>query len=171
MSEIIENETRHHLKAIGINKAMVSDGILKECADEISNSLTKLFNKSLRTGLFPTEWKLTSIVPLYKNGTKGFIENYRPISFFPLVSKTLQRCILNQLLARVTHLNHSDQHGFLPGKSCTTQLLATFSDIGMNLDGGEEIDILYTDMLKAFDRVNHRLLLAKLDQVGLPLHS
>jgi hypothetical protein len=79
---------------------------------------------------------------------------------------------LNQLLLRVTHLIHRNQHSFLPGKSCTTQLLATFSDIGRKIDRGEEIDILYTDMSKAFDRVNHRLLLAKLDHAAPPpLHS
>lgn len=170
--EVTNAEVKHYLNTIDVNKATGPDGIsgrlLKECADEICDSLTKLFNKSLRTGVVPTEWKLANIIPLYKHGVKSHIENYRPISLLSLVSKLLERCILKQLLSKVTHLIHNNQHGFLPRKSCTTHLLTTFNDIGMRLDTGEEIDILYTDMSKAFDRVNHNLLLAKLKHAGLP---
>ena len=170
--EVSNAEVKHYLNTIDVNKATGPDGIsgwlLKECADEICDSLTKLFNKSLRTGVVPTEWKIANIIPLYKNGVKSHIENYRPISLLSLVSKILERCLLKQLLSRITHLIHHNQHGFLPGKSCTTHLLATFNDIGSRLDMGEEIDILYTDMSKAFDRINHKLLLAKLKHVGLP---
>ena len=159
--EVSNAEVKHYLNTIDVNKAMGPDGIsgwlLKECADEICDSLTKLFNKSLRTGVVPTEWKIANIIPLYKNGVKSHIENYRPVSLLSLVSKTLERCLLKQLLSRITHLIHHNQHGFLPGKSCTTHLLATFNDIGSRLDMGEEIDILYTDMSKAFDRINHKL--------------
>ena len=143
----------------------ISGWLLKECSDEICDSLTKLFNKSLRTGVVPTEWKIANIIPLYKNGGKSYIENNRPISLLSLVSKTLQRCVLKQLLLRVRHLIHQNQHGFLPGKSCTTHLLATFNNIGSRLDKGEEIDIFCKDMSKAFDRVNHKLLLVKLKHI------
>ena len=170
--EVTHTEVKYQLKILDVSKAKGPDNIsgrlLKECADEICHSSTKLFNKSLRIGLVPTEWKLANIILLYKHGMKGHLENYRPISLLSLVSKTLERCILKRLLSRVIHHIHKNQHGFLPGKSCTTQLLSTFDDIGMRLDRGEEIDILYTDMSKAFDRVDHNLLLTKLKHVGLP---
>ena len=118
--------------------------------------------------MVPTEWKLANIIPLFKNGTKGHLENYRPVSLLSLVSKILERCILKRLLVIITPNIHKNQHGFLPGKSCTTHLLSTFDDVGMKLDRGEEVDILYTDMSKAFDRVDHSLLLVKLKHIGLP---
>ncbi len=131
--------------------------MLKECAEEISPSLTKLFNKSLRTGIIPAEWKLANIISLFKNGTNGHLENYRPISLLSLISN------FPLMSPRI----HKDQHGFSPGKSCTTQLLSTFDDIGMKLDRGEVVDILYTVMSKAFDQVDHYLLLAQLQRIGL----
>ena len=153
--EVTSTEVENQLKTINVNKAKGPNGIpgrlLKECAKEISSSLAKLFNKSLRVGMVPKDWKLANIIPLFKNGTKGHLENYRPISLLSLVSKILERCVLKRLLVAITPHLHTSQHGFLPGKSCTTQLLSTFDDIGMKLDRGEEIDILYTDMSKAFD--------------------
>ena len=170
--EVTASEVENQLKSLNANKAKGPDGIpgrlLKECAKEISSSLAKLFNKSLCLGMVPAEWKSANIIPLFKNGAKGHLENYRPISLLSLVSKILERCVLKRLLAIINPHIHKSQHGFLPGKSCTTQLLSTFDDIGMKLNRGEEIDILYTDMSKAFDRVDHNLLLAKLNHIGLP---
>ena len=170
--EVTPTEVENQLKSLNVNKAKGPDGIpgrlLKECAKEISSSLAKLFNKSLRVGMVPKDWKLANIIPLFKNGTKGHLENYRPISLLSLVSKILERCVLKRLLVAITPHLHTSQHGFLPGKSCTTQLLSTFDDIGMKLDRGEEIDILYTNMSKAFDRVDNNSLLAKLKYIGLP---
>ena len=72
------------LKQLDINKATGSDGIpvrlLKVTADQISPSLTMLFNKSLRLGIFPRDWKLANIVPIFKRGKRDFVENYCPIS-------------------------------------------------------------------------------------------
>lgn len=100
--ELTPTEVNCQMKTFDVNKAKGPHGIpgrlLKECADEISLSLTKLFNKSLRTGMIPTEWKLANIIPHFKHGIKGHLENYRPISLLSLVSKTLERCILKLCL-------------------------------------------------------------------------
>ena len=99
-------EIELQLKTINVNKAEGPDGIpgrlLKECAEQISHSLTKLFNKSLRIGKVPLEWKLANIIPLFKNSTKGHLENYWPISLLSLISKILERCILKRLLPVIT---------------------------------------------------------------------
>ena len=126
--EVTPTEVENQLKTLNVNKPKGADGIpgrlLKECAKEISSSLAKLFNKS-------TDWKLANIIPLFINGTKGHLENYGPISLLSLVSKILERCVLKRLLVAITPHLHTSQHGFLPGKSCTTQLLSTFDDICM----------------------------------------
>ena len=79
------------LKQLDINKATGSDGIsvhlLQETADQIAPSLTMLFNKSLRLGIFPGDWKLAKIIPIFKKGKRDFVENYRPISLLPVISK------------------------------------------------------------------------------------
>ena len=103
--EVTPTEVENRLKTINVNKAKGPDGIpgrlLKECAKEISSSLAKLFNKSLRVGMVPKDWKLANIIPLFKNGTKGHLENYRPISLLSLVSKILVRCVLKRLLVAI----------------------------------------------------------------------
>ena len=86
------------LKQLDVNKATGSNGIpvrlLKETADQIASSLTMLFNKSLRLGIFPGDWKLANIVPIFKKGKRHSVENYSPISLLPATSKVLERCVL-----------------------------------------------------------------------------
>ena len=86
------------IKQLDIYKATGSDEIpmrlLKETANQIAPSLTMLFNKSLRLGIFPEEWKLANIVPIFKKGKRDFVENYRPIFLLPVISKVLERCVL-----------------------------------------------------------------------------
>ena len=159
------------LKQLDINKATGSDGIpvrlLKVTADQISPSLAMLFNKSLRLGIFPRDWKLANIVPIFKKGKRDFVENYRPISLLPVISKVLERCVLAGLRDHISHLIIREQHGFLAGRSCVTQLTSVLHYIGGQLDAGKQIDIIYLDMSKAFDKVDHTELLVRLHQYGI----
>ena len=137
------------LKQLDINKATGSDWIpvrlLKETADQIAPSLILLFNKSLRLGIFPWDWKLANIVPIFKKGKRDFVENYRPISLLPLISKVLERCLLAGLRDHISHLISLEQHDFLAGRSCVTQLTSVLHYIGGHLDDGKQIDIhIYT---------------------------
>ena len=84
-----------------------------------------------------------------------------------VVAKVLERCMSNRLLPRFENIIHAAQHGFLRGKSCTSQLLSVFHQISQNLDSGKQTDILYLDIAKAFDTVDHKHLLKKLSQYGL----
>ena len=105
------------LKRLDINKATGSDGIpvrlLKETADQIAPSPTMLLNKSLRLGIFPGDWKLANIVPIFKKGKRSFVKNYRPISLLPVISRVLERCVLAGLRDHISHLISREQHGFL----------------------------------------------------------
>ena len=128
---------------------------MKETADQISPSLTRSFNKSLRLGIFPGDWKLANIVPIFKKGKRDSVENYCPISLLPVISKVLERCVLAGLRDHISHLISPEQHGFLAGRSCVTQLTSVLHYIGGQLDAGKQIDIIYLDMSKAFDKVDH----------------
>ena len=149
-----------------ITKATGPDGIpsrlLKETAWQIGPSLTQLFNKSLNLGKIPNEWKLSNIVPIHKKAKKEYMENYRPISILCIISKVWERCILRNIRDHFTNFIDKNQHGFIQGKSCTTQLLEVLDQIGSFLDSNNQTDIIYMDMSKAFDKVNHQLLISKL---------
>ena len=159
--ELTTDEVLKSLKMLNVNKATGSDGIparlLRETVDIITPSLPKLFNKSLQHAIIPDEWKVANVVPVYKKGWKDCVENYRPISLLPLVSKLLERCILARVRDHLYHFISPAQHGFLPGRSCVTQLLAALDQIGAHLDTGQQTDVIYLDMSKAFDKVCHPL--------------
>ena len=159
-------------KQLDINKTTGSDGIpvrlLKETADQIAPPLTMLLNKSLRLGIFPGDWKLANVVPIFKKGRRDFVENYCPISLLPVISKVLERCVLAGLRDHISQLIIREQHGFLAGRSCVTQLTSVLHYIGDQLDAGKQIDITYLDMSKAFDKVDHTKFLVRLHQYGQP---
>ena len=156
------------LQHLDVNKATGPDGIaprlLKETAQQIAPSLSQLFNKSLACGVVPDDWKLANIVPVFKRGKKGHVENYHPISLLSLVSKAMEQCVLNKIREHLLVLINAVQHGFLPGKSCATQLLEVLDYIGSLLDAGKQTDVIYMDMSKAFDKVNHVALIRKLNR-------
>ena len=151
-------------------KAHGPDGIpvrlLKETAMQITPSLRALFNKSLNVGVLPDEWKLANVVPVHKHGEKSYVEHYRPISLLPIISKVLERCILNNIKYHVYEQISQCQNGFVPRKSCITQLVEVLEHIGRELDRGKQIDVLYLDMSKAFDKVSHAKLLDRIRQFG-----
>jgi hypothetical protein len=158
------------LRTLDNDKAHGPDGIparlLTETASVIAPSLCDLFNKSLRTGVVPREWKLANVVPVFKKGDKEYVENYRPISLLSLISKVLERCLFECIKDRVFSQINPCQHGFIPGRNCVTQLIEVFDTIGNLLDRGKQIDVLYLDMSKAFDKVSHKRLLLRLRDFG-----
>jgi hypothetical protein len=109
--------------------------------------------------------KLANIVPIHKKGEKSQVEKHRPISLLNIISKVLERCVLRNIRDHLLKLINDSQHGFIPGKSCTTQLLEVLDYIGSLLDGGKQTDVVYMDMSKAFDKVHHKYLISKLRNV------
>ena len=152
------------LKQINPNKSRGPDNIggliIKNCSQSISLPVSILFNIIYRTGIIPTEWKIANIVPVHKKGDKNPINNYRPISLTGIISKIFEKFIRDELLTHCKDLLHDSQHGFLPNKSCTTQLFSY--DISLCLNSGGLIDVIYFDFAKAFDTVNHDIILQKL---------
>ena len=158
------------LKALEVGKATGPDEIpaklLKETASVIAPSLCKIFNKSLQLGSLPSDWKLANVVPVHKKGAKDHVENYRPISLLPIVSKVFEHCVLNSIRFHLYQVISPKKHGFCTGRSCITNLLEALDHIGSLLDSGSQVDTIYLDMSKAFDKVSHRRLVHKLLQAG-----
>ena len=156
------------LSNINPNKACGPDGIhgriLKNCPHSLAQPLSILFNLSYNTGYLPADWKAANIVPVHKKGPKDNIENYRPISLTSLVMKTFERMIKEELLFKTSHLLDERQHGFLSQKSCTTNMLYFSDNVVMSINDCNTMstDVVYFDFSKAFDSVNHDLILHKL---------
>ena len=106
---------------------------------------------------------------LFKSGDRQLPENYGPISLTSVVCKLMERIIRNEI---VSHMESNNlfvevQHGFIAGRSCTTQLLEFMEEITETLDRGDNVDVIYLDFAKAFDKVPHQRLLAKLHGYGI----
>lgn len=156
------------IKCMDENKTNSPDGIptlfYKKTMLTIVTPLKILFNNSLCQRQFPEQWKLSLLTPLYKNGDKSDILNYRPISIISAISKIFEKIIYLSLLNDVEHLINSHQHGFVRHKSTITNLAEYVNFLSSNIAKGGQIDSIYTDFAKAFDKVNHRVLMNKLDQ-------
>ena len=171
---IKEQEVSSVLKHLNTWKATGLDGlstkILQACAVELAAPLAFLFNLSLSTGVYPDQWKEALVNPIYKGkGSKSLPGSYRPTSLLSNVSKVFGRLVKKQLLAFFLNdeVIPEEQFGFLPGRSTVWQLLQTLEEWHEALDNGSTVHALFLDVEKAFDRVDHGLLLAKLRSAGL----
>ena len=154
------------LRNINPNKAQGPDGIhgriLKNCAATLAYPLTKLFKLPYYSGHIPADWKLANVVPVHKKGSKNNVENYRPISLTSIVMKQFEKIIKNELMTKCEHYINSSQHSFLPKLSCTTQMVTFTDSLSVSLNNNYRTDVIYFDFAKAFDSVNHDILLHKL---------
>ena len=154
------------LMKINVNKAAGPDKIdsklMKYCAKGLSRPLSILFNQIFKSGRIPDKWKLANVVPVLKKGNKTSVTNYRPISLTSLPMKILEYCIKDLINRKCGHLIKDTQHGFSVDKSCLTQLLPLIDKFSVAMNNKSRVDIIYFDFAKAFDSVNHDLILFKL---------
>lgn len=131
--------------------------------------LSIIFEKSLNEGVLPQIWKCANVTAIFKSGSKSKPSNYRPISLTSVPGKIMERIIRNALVDHMTQnkLFNDAQHGFIAGRSCVTQLLEFLEDVTEALDNGFEVDVIYLDFAKAFDKVPHRRLLRKIEAYGV----
>ena len=112
--------------------------------------------------------ELCKYTPIFKKGKKEEVENFRPVSLLPVISKVQEKCVANRLIEHdVSDVLHNCQHGFQAGKTCVTQLLQAFHIVGRALDKGKVIDIIFLDFAKAFNSVCHVNLLSKVRLLGV----
>ena len=171
--DINEDKVRKLLKDLKVNKAAGPDGIpasiLSYASEELAKPLSVLFCRSLDEGQLPEDWKLAYVTPIFKKGSKSSVNNYRPVSLTSIVCKTLEKIVREEMIKHLINNNliSEHQHGFVPGRSCTTQLLEAMDQWTNILDDNGSIDIVYMDYMKAFDSVPHRRLLLKLSSSGV----
>ena len=164
---------RTRLQELKPDKSAGPDGVhprvLKECADVMAEPLAAIFRRSHREGRAPKFFKQANVVPIFKKGCKVSASNYRPISLTSVPCKTMEsiqhRAILAHLIEQ--QLLAPEQHGFLPKRSCVTNLLEAYEIMCEALEDGVPIDVIYTDFCKAFDIVPHKRLLHKLQAYGI----
>ena len=154
------------LRKVKPNKAIGPDGIsgyiLKHCASSLNYPLCLLFSKAYFSGTLPNDWKIANVVPIHKKGAKDNIENYRPISLTSLVMKIFEKCVRNHIYKITQDKISPFQHGFMPERSCTTQMVVYTNSLAFNFNCKSQTDIIYFDFSKAFDSVSHDIILEKL---------
>ena len=147
-----------------------STKLLRNFSQPLIIKLTDLVNESFISGIFPDSLKIAKVLPIYKGkGDKTKVENYRPISILPALSKVFEKLIKTRLMKHLTENGYIDehQHGFLPGKSTETAILDFTDKIIDALDDRKKVSGVFLDLSKAFDTVDHTILLEKLQAVGI----
>ena len=161
------------LKNIKPNKAsgpdMIAARLLRELAEEIAPLLTAIFQKSIRENRVPDEWKLANVTAVFKKGDRHKASNYRPVSLTCICSKIQEHIMVSNILKHLDKYSilTDCQHGFRSRRSCESQLLLLTHDLARGLDAGEQQDLVILDFSKAFDKVPHLRLLAKLNHCGI----
>ena len=163
---ITEQSVRSALLALQGHKACgpdnISARIIKECSEQLSIPLVMLFRKSVSQGVFPSRWAEANIVPIHKKGSRKLPSNYRSVSLTSLFGKLLERCVCDALLSHVQPVLTPKQHGFVPRRSCDTNLASLLKTAWESISSGHQTDVIYTDYSAAFQSVNHKLLIHKL---------
>ena len=170
---IAEADVVGYLLKIDSNKSTGVDGIssrmLKLAASVIAPSITKLINLSFPLNVFPSRWKTAKVTPVFKSGDPTDVTNYRAISVLPILSKIAERHVHNAVYSFLcaNDLIYIRQSGFRSKHSTETALIKIIDDLIFNLDNDSVSGMVLVDYLKAFDMVDHTLLLKKLEVYGL----
>jgi hypothetical protein len=150
-----------------------SDGIgpqlLQELQKELAPALVLIFRKSIQNGEVPEDWKCANVTPIFKKGSKSDPGNYRPVSLTSVCCKILESIIRDTVMEHLLENNllNQSQHGFMPRKSCCTNLLEFFEAATKSVDAGNPFDVIFLDFAKAFDKVPRERLLEKIQAHGV----
>lgn len=166
---ITEQKVANLLRNLDTNKATGLDGIdaffVKMGSSALVKSITSLCNLSISSGIFPTVWKKARVSPSHKGESINERSNFRPLSILSILSKILERHVFDSsygFLQQYRLLNEN-QHGFRKSHSCETLLLSLYESLITNINKGEINGLILLDFSKAFDLVDHDLLLKKLE--------
>lgn len=171
--ELTLEEVRQKIIKLNKSKSPGPDGFLprvvKEVGAEVAPHLLTIFKKTLELGRVPEDWKVANVTPIFKKGPRDNPGNYRPISLTSIVGKMLESIIADRMVDHLESHNliMDSQHGFRHHRSCLTNLLDFFHNMLSVYDRTKGIDVLYLDFQKAFDKVPHIRLMAKVRALGI----
>ena len=142
---------------------------MKQCIDSYIDTLTLLINQSIQQGVFPAELKIARVIPLYKGVNNQLIHNYRPISVLPFFSKIFEKIVSKYVLRFLDDNNilYEYQFGFGKHHSTSHAIITLVERVTKALDTGKYIVGVFLDLKKAFDTVDHCILLNKLEKYGI----
>ena len=165
MKKVIDDIDIHKSSSI----PHLNSRILKESFTILSLQLTHLFNCSLGTNIFPSNWKMGKVIPLPKTKEREYVTNWRPISLLSLPGKLLEKLVHKQLYSHLKKYNllSDKQHGFTSGKSTATALQDFMMFVCYSINTSNVCSGTFIDLSKAFDSLNHNLLLYKLRDFGI----
>jgi len=147
----------------------ISTKLLKDIKIELSEPLKLIINQSLKAGIFPQKLKIAKVIPVYKREDERLLTNYRPISLLPSISKVFEKIIFNQLHTHFKYkqLYFSSQYGFRELHSTELATLEIADKITFEMDKGKLPISIFIDLSKAFDTIDHKILLHKLEYYGI----
>ena len=163
-----EEEVRRKIVNLKPGSAPGPDGvttkILQDFGFHLSVPLTMIYNRSMTSGDVPEDWRVANVVPIFKKGAKNLPENYRSVSLTSIPCKIMESIIKDKVMDHLicNQLIKYTQHGFMPNRSCATNLLEFLEIVTKEFDEGHPLDIIYLDFSKAFDKVPHLRLIEKL---------
>ena len=161
------------VRDIDISKSSGFDNIssrcLKDALSVLIPHLTHIFRKSIVSGICPKTWKIATIVPIFKNGNKSDVSNYRPISLLPIPGKLLEKIVYSHIseFLEINSFLSKKQNGFRKNHSTLDAIVNFTSDVYESINKGEYTIAAFIDLKKAFDTVNHKILLEKLYYAGI----
>ena len=162
-----------YLKSIDCSKSCgphhIHPKLLKYLAENLAfvQALVVLFIKCIEEEHIPDAWKLAHVVPIHKKGQLSDVSNYRPISLLCIISKIYEKVIRQHLIDTISHKICKEQHGFVKGKSCLSNLLESLYYVSEVMKDEGNADIIFFDFQKAFDQVSHHRLLIKMKTLEL----
>lgn len=172
-NELSENELFKAIDSLQSNKSPgfddVNSNVVKQSKNAIKIPLMHIFNLSLLQGYFPGKLKIARVLPVYKTGEMTNVSNYRPISVLPCFSKILERIMYNRFYSFLTANNilYDNQFGFQAGHSTDHAIVKLVNEISKAFDENKYMLGIFIDLSKAFDTVDHKILLEKLKNYGI----
>lgn len=136
---------------------------------DIQQSLWHIINRSLASGIVLTEFKCGKVVPIYKSGNQTDVNNYRPITILPAISKVLEKCVYSQTMSYLEQNNLLSNQQFGFRKNHSTELAASLflDNIRKEIDLGKLCGAVFVDLCKAFDTISHSSIVCKLPEYGI----
>lgn len=148
----------------------ISTKVIKKLSHKLAPDIVILINTIFETGVYPSQFKLAMVTPLFKGGNKSSVENFRPISVLTILNKIVEKALYKRIFGFVNNklnLIYRYQYGFRPRSNTETAAIELSEEILTSLDNNEIATGVFMDLKKAFDVVDHTLLIEVLMKYGI----